>query len=67
MGPWRAACGGEGGAVIARIRRWLDSWFAVEVDDVVIVPIEKWHLIIDERNNLRAEVERLRRLVREGV
>jgi hypothetical protein len=53
--------------VIARIRRWLDSWFAVEVDDVVIVPIEKWHAIIDERNQLRAEVERLRRLVREGV
>jgi hypothetical protein len=53
--------------MIARIRRWLDSWFAVEVDDVVIVPVEKWHLIIDERNQLRAEVERLRRLVREGV
>lgn len=53
--------------MIARIRRWLDSWVVVEVDDVVIVPVEKWHLIIDERNQLRAEVERLRRLVREGV
>lgn len=54
--------------MIARIRRWLDSWMIVEADDdVVIVPVEKWHAIIDERNNLRAEVERLRRLVREGV
>jgi len=53
--------------MIARIRRWLASWADIEVDDVVIVPIEKWHAIIDERNNLRAEVERLRRLVREGV
>jgi len=53
--------------MIARIRRWFSSWATVEVDDVVIVPVEKWHLIIDERNNLRAEVERLRRLVREGV
>ncbi len=53
--------------MIRRFKRWLDSWFAVEVDDIVIVPVEKWHLIIDERNQLRAEVERLRRLVREGV
>jgi hypothetical protein len=53
--------------VIARIRRWIDSWMAVRVDDVVIVPIEKWHQIMGERDRLRAEVERLRRLVREGV
>ncbi len=39
----------------------------VEVDDVVIVPIDRWHAIMDERDRLRAEVERLRRLVREGV
>jgi hypothetical protein len=35
--------------------------------NVVVVPVDKWHLIIDERDRLRAEVERLRRLVREGV
>ncbi len=51
--------------MIARILRWLGfDWGA---DNMAHVPLEKWHLIIDERNQLRAEVERLRRLVREGV
>ncbi len=39
----------------------------VEVDDVVIVPVDRWHAIMDERDRLRVECERLRRLVREGV
>jgi len=53
--------------MIARIRRWMDSWMVVDVDDVVIVPIDKWHEIIGERDRLRLEVERLRSLVRGGV
>jgi hypothetical protein len=53
--------------MIARIRRWIDSWMVVDVDDVVIVPFDKWHEIIGERDRLRVEVERLRSLVRGGV
>jgi hypothetical protein len=53
--------------VIARIRRWLSSYRFVETDDVVIVPLDKWHAIIGERDRLRLEVERLRALVRGGV
>jgi hypothetical protein len=53
--------------VIARIRRWLSSHRFVEVDDVVIVPLDKWHAIIGERDRLRLEVERLRALLRGGV
>ena len=39
----------------------------VEVDDVVIVPLDKWHAIMGERDRLRVECERLRALVRGGV
>ena len=53
--------------MIARIRRWIDSWMVVDVDDVVIVPVEKWHAVIDERNKLREDVKRLRALLRGGV
>jgi mannose-6-phosphate isomerase-like protein (cupin superfamily) len=53
--------------MIARIRRWLSSHRFVEVDDVVIVPLDKWHQVIGERDRLRLECERLRALVREGV
>ena len=52
------------------MRAWLRRFLRldlVEVDDVVIVPLDRWHAIMDERDRLRAEVERLRRLVREGV
>jgi hypothetical protein len=52
------------------VRAWLRRFLRldlVEVDDVVIVPLDRWHAIMDERDRLRAEVERLRRLVREGV
>ena len=53
--------------MIARIRRWFASHRFVEVDDVVIVPLDKWHAIPGERDRLRLEVERLRSLVRGGV
>ena len=53
--------------MITRIRRWLSSHRFVEVDDVVIVPLDKWHAIIGERDRLRLEVERLRALLRGGV
>ena len=53
--------------MIARIRRWLSSHRFVEVDDVVIVPLERWHAVMGERDRLRLEVERLRALVRGGV
>ena len=53
--------------MIARIRRWIDSWMIVDVDYVVIVPLDKWHAILGERDRLRVEVERLRSLVRGGV
>jgi hypothetical protein len=53
--------------MIARIRRWLSSHRFVEVDDVVIVPLERWHAILGERDRLRLEVERLRALLRGGV
>jgi len=52
--------------MIAWLRRIL-RLDLVEVDDVVIVPLDRWHAIMDERDRLRGEVERLRRLVREGV
>jgi hypothetical protein len=58
----------EGEPVIARVRRWISSWWdVVELDDVVIVPLEKWHQIIGERDRLRLECERLRALLRGGV
>jgi hypothetical protein len=54
--------------MIARVRRWISSWWdVVELDDVVIVPLEKWHRIIGERDRLRLECERLRALLRGGV
>jgi len=53
--------------VIARIRRWFASHRFVEVDDVVIVPLERWHAILGERDRLRLEVERLRAALRGGV
>ena len=54
--------------MIARVRRWISSWWdVVELDDVVIVPVQKWHEVIGERDRLRLENERLRALVRGGV
>jgi len=53
--------------VIARIRRWFTSHRFIEVDDVVIVPLDKWHAIVGERDRLRLEVERLRAALRGGV
>jgi hypothetical protein len=44
--------------MIARILRWLGITYDV-ADDVVIVPVEKWHAIIEERNALRRRCAQL--------
>jgi hypothetical protein len=38
--------------------RWLGITYDV-ADDVVIVPVKKWHAVIDERNSLRRRCAQL--------